>query len=119
MNSNPTITVAVTGASGLLGRPLLALLESDSRYRVMGAAWSRAGGGLDRIDITDPAAVDAWLDEVKPDVLPAVSRGARTNPTPLAVDRQVRSIVEIFDLQFPAQVANVERLLPNANRNLE
>ncbi len=84
MKSESIITVAVTGASGLLGRPLMSLLESDSRYRVRGAAWSRAGGSLDRVDITTPAAVDAWLDEVKPDVL--VHLAAERRPDVYAKD---------------------------------
>jgi dTDP-4-dehydrorhamnose reductase len=66
---NKPITVAVTGASGLLGRPLMNKLNPDVRFLQKGAAWSRAGGLLDRVDITSTAAVEAWLDKVKPDVL--------------------------------------------------
>lgn len=61
--------IAVTGASGLLGRPLMTLLENDRRYRVKGAALSRAGGALDRLDLTDGNAVNSWLDEMKPTAL--------------------------------------------------
>ena len=116
MNSNPTITVAVTGASGLLGRPLLALLESDSRYRVRGAAWSRAGGGLDRIDITDPAAVDAWLDEVKPDVLVHLAAERRPDvyaEDPEAADRLNIDATEALATSCAAREVNLMFLSTN------
>lgn len=93
MNTESIITVAVTGASGLLGRPLMSLLESDSRFRVRGAAWSRAGGSLDRVDITAPAAVDAWLDDVKPDVL--VHLAAERRPDVYAKDPEAADRLNI------------------------
>jgi dTDP-4-dehydrorhamnose reductase len=88
MNSTPLI--AVTGASGLLGRPLMTLLEDDRRYRVRGAALSRAGGALDRLDLTDRNAVDSWLDETKPTALVHLAAERRPDvyaKNPEAADR--------------------------------
>ncbi len=116
MNSSSTITVAVTGASGLLGRPLLALLESDSRYRARGAAWSRAGGNLDRIDITDPAAVNAWLYEVKPDVLVHLAAERRPDvyaEDPEAADRLNIDATEALAISCAAREVNLIFLSTN------
>jgi len=63
MSSRPTI--AVTGASGLLGRPLRAAIESRGRFLFRGSAFRRAGGGLDLVDLTDRAATESWLDDTR------------------------------------------------------
>jgi dTDP-4-dehydrorhamnose reductase len=90
---NKPITVAVTGASGLLGRPLMTKLTTDPRFQQKGAAWSRAGGSLDRVDITSTAAVEAWLDKVKPDVL--VHLAAERRPDVYAVDPEAADRLNI------------------------
>ena len=78
------IRVAVTGASGLLGRPLMKSLTSDSRFEAHGAAFSRAAGGLDRVDLTSTAAIERWLDRVRPDVV--VHLAAERRPDVYAAD---------------------------------
>ncbi len=116
MKSESPITVAVTGASGLLGRPLVALLESDSRFRVRGAAFSRAGGSLDRVDITAPAAVDAWLDEVKPDVLVHLAAERRPDvyaKDPASADRLNIDATEALAMSCAAREVNMLFLSTN------
>jgi dTDP-4-dehydrorhamnose reductase len=81
---NTKIRVAVTGASGLLGRPLMKSLTSDPRFEAHGAAFSRAAGGLDRVDLTSTAAVEGWLDRVRPDVV--VHLTAERRPDVYAAD---------------------------------
>ena len=52
-------TVMITGASGLLGRALLAkFLSSNSWKTVIGTAFSRCGTNLLQVDLTD-------LDQIK------------------------------------------------------
>ena len=65
----PKTTIAVTGATGLLGRPLCEQLSGHSLFRLRAAGFSRAGNSVDRVDITSRSAVDAWLDDARPQVL--------------------------------------------------
>jgi len=58
--------VLITGASGLLGRPLMKAFEGAE---VLGLALSRAGGALKRVDITDRDAVDEAVRTFGPDVI--------------------------------------------------
>lgn len=59
----------ITGASGLLGRAILAAFQADPACAVRGAAYRRAGQGLDRVDLRDPAATRDWVLEHRPEVL--------------------------------------------------
>ncbi len=77
MSDSPLI--AITGASGLLGRPLFKKLLTDTRYRVRGSAYSRAAGSLDRVDITSPDAVLTWLDDAEPSALIHLAAERRPN----------------------------------------
>lgn len=63
------MNVLVTGASGLLGRSVLARLQRDSRLRVFGSAFSRAHNGLVPLDLNDSHAVSDALDSLKPSVV--------------------------------------------------
>lgn len=88
MSNQPLI--AITGASGLLGRPLYRQLAENPRYRVRGAAFSRAGSALDRLDLTSPGAAEAWLDETQPAALVHLAAERRPDAyteNPAAADR--------------------------------
>ena len=60
-------TCLITGASGLLGREVAAALAAD--YRVIPAGFSQAGPGQVRVDLRDPEALRAALEEQAPDVV--------------------------------------------------
>ncbi|KAG0044237.1 hypothetical protein BGZ83_010510 [Gryganskiella cystojenkinii] len=60
--------VLVTGASGLLGRAVAAEFK-NSGHEVIGVAFSRAKGDLKKLDLEDSKAVEAFVDEEKPDVI--------------------------------------------------
>jgi len=63
-------SILVTGASGLLGRAILAAFRSDAAaWRVCGAGFSRAREGLVRLDLCDPVAVEACLESLRPRVV--------------------------------------------------
>ncbi|WFD19118.1 Vacuolar protein sorting-associated protein vps5 [Malassezia caprae] len=60
--------VLVTGATGLLGRAVMrACLEGG--HEVTGTAYSRASPPLLRVDLTDEAAVQALIENERPDVV--------------------------------------------------
>ncbi|KAJ3217353.1 hypothetical protein HDU67_008055 [Dinochytrium kinnereticum] len=56
--------VVVTGASGLLGRAVVEVLKA--RFHVVGTAFSRATDTLEKLDLRDYAAVDAFLEHHQP-----------------------------------------------------
>ncbi|XP_002741389.1 methionine adenosyltransferase 2 subunit beta-like [Saccoglossus kowalevskii] len=60
--------VLITGASGLLGRPVLKEFTNAS-WEVLGLAFSRATGSLKKVDITDEEQVRNVMKEFKPSVV--------------------------------------------------
>lgn len=58
----------VTGASGLLGRAVVHAAE-QAGHEVTGIAFSRANDRLARVDLTDAAAVEALVAQVRPDAV--------------------------------------------------
>ena len=56
--------VLITGASGLVGRALVAEFNRQS-WEVLGLAYSRAGGALKKVDLTDEEAVTCVIKEFK------------------------------------------------------
>ncbi|MFC6634872.1 dTDP-4-dehydrorhamnose reductase family protein [Microbulbifer taiwanensis] len=61
--------ILITGASGLLGRSVFKLLDSNPELSVTGTAHSRAGDRLLRLDLNDSAAVRETLQKVQPHVV--------------------------------------------------
>ena len=62
--------VLITGASGLLGRAILAeFKQCSSLAPVVGTAFSRAGPGLVKVDLTDAAACEELVLRHRPAVL--------------------------------------------------
>lgn len=60
--------ILVTGASGLLGRPLMRAC-SAAGWRVTGAAFRRCGPGVERVDLSQPGLIPAFLDRLAPSVI--------------------------------------------------
>jgi len=61
--------ILVTGATGLLGRPVLRACADIPGARATGAAFRRSGPGLERIDLSQTGQLPAWLDRLAPDIL--------------------------------------------------
>lgn len=62
-------TVAVIGASGLVGRAVASELTAHTDWRVVRTAHRRAGKQAVTLDIRDAAAVDAFVDRSAPDAI--------------------------------------------------
>lgn len=62
-------TVALIGASGLLGRALASEFTAHADWRVVRTTHRRAGRGTVALDIRDAAAVVAFIDRVAPDAI--------------------------------------------------
>lgn len=62
-------TVLITGASGLLGRPLVKVFQAAS-WNVTGLAHSRASGELLSVDLTDAQLTEKIVKEKKVTVVP-------------------------------------------------
>ncbi|KAF9160339.1 hypothetical protein DFQ26_005653 [Actinomortierella ambigua] len=63
-----SLRVIVTGASGLLGRAVLKEFKKAG-HECQGLAFSRAKGDLKKLDLEDAGAVEAFIDEYRPDVI--------------------------------------------------
>ncbi|KAI9203740.1 uncharacterized protein BJ171DRAFT_509466 [Polychytrium aggregatum] len=72
MHEQSIRTVVVTGASGLLGRAVMAALQEQQQrlgIRVIGTAFSRSTGDLVKLDLTDVAETERFLFELKPSAI--------------------------------------------------
>ena len=61
--------ILITGATGLLGRPVLRACAAQNDWRVTGTAFRRAAPGLERLDLSQLDAIPAALDRLAPDVI--------------------------------------------------
>ena len=81
-----TKRVVITGASGLLGREILRQFISNG-WETLGLAYSRAHGSLRKVDLCEPAQIEAVLDEFTPSVV--VHSAAERRPD--VVDKQTQA----------------------------
>jgi dTDP-4-dehydrorhamnose reductase len=64
-----TPRILITGATGLLGRPILRACASVPEWRVTGTSFRRTGPGLRQIDLSQTEDIPAFLDQLAPDVI--------------------------------------------------
>ena len=69
--------VAVTGASGFIGRPLIARLRADGHE--VAASDLKPSEGVAELDLRDRAGVHFWIGESRPDVVVATGRHLRAD----------------------------------------
>lgn len=103
--------VLVTGANGLLGQKLTALLEDDNTVELIATASRPAAipikkGQFYLLDITDEKAVDRLLDTLKPDVV--INTAAMTQVDHCETQREVC---------WKTNVTAVENLVKACRRN--
>ncbi len=83
--TTPKPTALITGASGLLGRALMHEFTTCGLFeKVTGTAFSRAGNGLIKVDLTDPAACANLVQNVGPSVV--IHAAAERRPDKVAED---------------------------------
>lgn len=61
--------ILITGASGLLGRPILEALKSEKAWKVIGTAFSRCSDDLRKVDLSDIKGIPEFLDGIKPEII--------------------------------------------------
>ncbi len=85
--------ILVTGASGLLGRPVISALKAANAWSVTGTARSRVSGDLKQVDLTDLKALPAFLDATKPDII--IHSAAERRPDVSARDPQATRLLNV------------------------
>jgi dTDP-4-dehydrorhamnose reductase len=103
--------ILVTGSNGLLGQKLTELLENDKSVELIATAAKPSAlpiihGKFSLLDITDAAAVDRLVYEVRPDVI--INTAAMTQVDHCEVQREAC---------WKANVTAVENLVKAAKRN--
>ncbi|KAF9189975.1 hypothetical protein BGZ51_009037 [Haplosporangium sp. Z 767] len=93
--------VIVTGASGLLGRAVTTEFK-NAGHEVVGVAFSRAQGDLKKLDLEDFKAVEAFVDQEKPDVI--VHCAAERRPD--VVEKNPNGAANL-NVQVPGFLANL------------
>lgn len=61
--------VLITGASGLLGRPVYKACAAVGDWQVTGTAFSRTGPGLVKVDLSAIETIPAFLDKLRPEAI--------------------------------------------------
>lgn len=61
--------ILVTGATGLLGRPVLSACAANPVWRVTGTSFRRTAPGVERVDLSQTAEIPAFLDRLAPAVI--------------------------------------------------
>lgn len=61
--------IMVTGATGQLGKALYRCLQNMDQYKLYLTGFSHAGEDISVLDLTNQAAVDAYVDDCRPDII--------------------------------------------------
>ena len=69
MKTHAAPHILVTGATGLLGRPVLRTCSANPVWRVTGTSFRRTGPGLVRFDLSQTEQISAFLDRLAPTVI--------------------------------------------------
>ncbi|MDC7226272.1 MAG: SDR family oxidoreductase [Spirochaetales bacterium] len=86
--------ILLTGASGLLGRPLYKeLCANGTAFNVIGTAFSRSAGKLKKLDITDSAAVNTFVTDFSPDMI--IHAAAERRPDEVKADPEKAARVNV------------------------
>ncbi|KAJ2355684.1 hypothetical protein IWW50_003157, partial [Coemansia erecta] len=97
------IKVVVTGASGLLGRAVVKEAEKRN-LEVIGTAFSRATDKLEKLDLSDQAAVSAFLSKHQPQAV--IHCAAEKRPD---VAESNQPAVEQLNAQVPGYLARLAK----------
>lgn len=104
MTEGQPFTVAVIGASGLVGRTLVRQLTGHTPWRVVSTAHRRANERTVPLDIRDRAAVDAFVDRVVPNAI--VIAAAERRPDVCEHDPALARALNVDAVRTIAEAAN-------------
>lgn len=96
------IRVVVTGSSGLLGRAVYSLLESQPQVQVLGLANSRATPPLEQLDLLDEQALTDRLKAFSPHLI--VHTAAERRPD--VVEKEPDKCHEL-NVEVPGRIADI------------
>lgn len=96
--------VLITGASGLLGRAVLAAFSSSSDFAPTGVAFSRARDGLLALDLTDADAIARALAAAPPRIV--IHCAAERRPDTCETDTQRAEAINVHAVYALARAAD-------------
>ncbi|KAJ1939792.1 hypothetical protein GGF37_004252 [Kickxella alabastrina] len=99
-----TNKIVVTGASGLLGRQVMAEAEKRSEWTVVGTALSRTSDKLQKLDLTNEQAVRDFLEREKPQAI--IHCAAERRPE---VAERNQEATEHLNAQVPGLLAQMAK----------
>lgn len=98
------MNILLTGASGLLGRPLMTQLKRlDLVDNLIGTAHSRVREGLERLDLTDTEEVQRSFDRWKPDLV--IHAAAERRPDKVEEDPSLAQRLNVGATETLARLA--------------
>ncbi|PIA18259.1 NAD dependent epimerase/dehydratase [Coemansia reversa NRRL 1564] len=97
------IKVVVTGASGLLGRAVVKEVVKRG-HTVIGTAFSRAGFGLEKLDLKDATAVTQFMKHYRPQAV--IHCAAETRPDFAERDK---AAAELLNVKVPGHLAELSK----------
>ncbi|KAG0714421.1 Methionine adenosyltransferase 2 subunit beta [Chionoecetes opilio] len=110
---HPASRVLVTGASGLLGRAVCSVMRGAGHV-VTGVAFSRAGPGLIKCDLTDQEAVRLLIEKEKPNFI--IHTAAERFPD--VVESKYEE-TRLLNIQTAAHIASVARKDKDGKKQLQ
>lgn len=95
--------VVITGASGLLGRPILNEFVNNGKYDAIGLAYSRVGENLVKLDLTDEAAVREFFAAQRPQFI--VHSAAHRRPDVCENDADATEALNVSATRLLAEIS--------------
>jgi dTDP-4-dehydrorhamnose reductase len=97
--------IFITGATGLLGRAVYRELKKNKYgYEVTGSAFSRAGGEIKKLNLLDNSAVEALIDNLRPDII--IHSAAERRPDVVKADTERAEKLNIAAVETIARAAS-------------
>ncbi|TMP43786.1 NAD(P)-dependent oxidoreductase [Pseudoalteromonas citrea] len=98
--------IAITGATGLMGRSLMTTLSSY--FHTLGTGFSRAAGDIHKLDLNNESAITAFLDTHQPDAL--IHAAAERKPDVCEQSPEQTLALNVQATQFLAQQCKLRNI---------
>ncbi len=93
MVNHLTSIIAITGASGLLGRALMMRMSQIPEYNCIGLGFNRAKPPLVKLDLTNEASLVWFLKEYRPNLI--IHSAAERRPDVSERDREATDLINV------------------------